>query len=367
MQVIAKRHRPLLVLVDKVITCHYGKIYSLDIESGKSEYIAALPIAKWKRVLSRFRVFERLLRIEAKTAAYLDEESIVVSCGGVWNVNLKNGKTVKEFTYRNGMSSPTRMSRIEGIDGFDDCIAYGEYILNPQRNKPAAVFTRKLDSADWEMAYEFPAGAVRHIHSVVPSAENKCVYILTGDLDNESGIWVAKDNFKTVYPLVHGLQKYRTVALVEGDKGFLYATDTALEQNYIYFMSQSENDEWDSEAVTDIDGSCISASCAGENALFSTTVEADESIRGWRSWINMKKGAGIKSDYAQLISVDKNTLEFKKITQFKKDMLPYKLFQYGHFKIFDAPQKKAVLLYPVAVKKYDGKLLKLGYSELEVK
>ncbi len=366
MQVIAKRHRPLAVAGDKLVTNRFGKIYLLDVESGKADYIATLPISKWKRIFSRFRIFERLLRAEAKTAVFLNDESILVSCaGGVWNINLKTHKAVKEFSYRNGMSSPTRMSRIEGIEGFDDCVAYGEYILNSQRNKPAAVFKRRLDSDEWEMAYEFSAGSVRHIHAVVPSRENKCVYILTGDLDRESGIWIAEDNFKKVYPMVHGLQKYRTVAMIESENGFLYATDTALEQNRIYFISPNASGEWNSEVVTDIDGSCINASSAGAKALFSTTVEADESIRGWRSWINMKKGAGIKSDYAQLIAVDKITLEHKKIVQFKKDLLPYKLFQYGHFKIFDMPEKSRVLLYPVAVKKYDGKLLELKYSELE--
>ena len=365
MRLVAKRHRPLLVMGDKVITCCRGKICSLDVDSGKSELITHLPVPKWKRALSYFRFFERLLRIEARTAVILDEEHILISMDGYsYCVNVKNGEMVREYSYRNSMSNPRRMCRIEGIDGFDDCIAYGEYLLNSKRTKPSGVFVRKLDKADWKMVFEFPAGKVRHIHSIIPSPKNNCVYILTGDLDNESGIWVAKDSFRTVYPMLIGSQMYRSGSLYETDDGLIYPTDTALEQNYVYFLKKCENNEWKSSIITEMDGSCVSSAQTADKVLISTTVEADESIRGWKSWINMKRGPGIKSDYAQLLSVDKKTLEAKTIIQFKKDFLPYKLFQYGHMKIYDMPSKRTVLVYPIGVKKYDGKLLKLEYNEL---
>lgn len=366
MNVVAKRHRPLVVMGDKLVTCCRGKIYSLDIDSGKAEFIAHLPIPKWKILFSVFRLFERLLRAEARTAIVLDEENILISMDGyTYCINVNSGEIRKEFSYRNAMSNPRRMCRIDGIEGFDDCIAYGEYVLNSKRTKPSGVFVRSLDSADWKMVYEFPAGQVRHIHSVIPSKENKCVYILTGDLDNESGIWVAKDNFKTVYPMLIGSQMYRSGYVYETEDGLIYPTDTALEQNYIYFLKKDEDGSWTPEIITEIDGSSVSSAQTADKVLISTTVEADESVRGWRSWINMKKGPGIKSDYAQLISVDKRTHEHKKILQYKKDFLPYRLFQYGHFKIMDMPRKEAVLVYPIAVKKQDGKLIKLKYSELE--
>ncbi|MBE6771518.1 MAG: hypothetical protein E7547_05160 [Ruminococcaceae bacterium] len=367
MRLVAKRHRPLVVINDKVITCHFGKIYLLDVESGKAEFICKLPVSNIKIVLSRFRFFERLLRIEARTAVALDDTHILLSMDGkTYCIDITNGKTECEYSYRNSMSNPRRMCRIEGIEGFDNCIAYGEYLLNSKRTKPSGIFVRSLDKADWKMVFEFPAGEIRHIHSLVPSKKSNCVYILTGDLDSESGIWEAKDNFETVTPIVKGSQMYRSGSLYETDEGFIYPTDTALEQNYIYYLEKDKtNNSLVSKVVTDMDGSCVSSVQTADKVLVSTTVEADESIRGWKSWINMKKGPGIKSDYAQLLSVDKATLKSKKIIQFKKDFLPYKLFQYGHIKIYDLPSKHAVLIYPIGVKKYDGNLLELKYGELE--
>lgn len=366
MRLVAKRHRPILVMGDKVVTCCYGKIYLLDIDSGKPQYVCTLPEKKWKRHLSHFRIFERVLRIEPKAAIALNENHILVAFDGkILNINIKTGAVAKEAEFRNGMRGPSRMCRIEGIEGFDDSIAYGEYIINQHRSKPSGIFVRSLNSPEWKMAFEFPAGQVRHIHGVAPSEKTNCVYVLTGDLDNESGIWLAKDNFKTIEPLVAGAQMYRTIMTYEADKGLVYATDTALEQNYIYLLSHNQNEECNVKKIGEMDGSCVSSAQTERKILLSSTVEADESVQGLRSWINLKKGAGIKSDYAQLISVDKKTLETKKIVQFKKDALPYRLFQYGYMKIIDVPEKESILIYPIAVKKADGKLFELKYSELE--
>ncbi len=366
MRVITKRHRPLAVVGGRLITCHFGKIYSLDTDSGKAECICTLPVSGFKRALSRIRIAERLLRIEAKIAIASGDENIFVSFdGAMYNVNLKTKTAVKELSYRNGMNNPMYLAEIDGIDGFDNGVVFGEYVLNPQRKNPCAIFFRNAVSAEWSKVYEFPAGTVRHIHGVIPSKKLNCVFVVTGDLDNESGIWLAKDNFKSVEPLLHGKQKYRTGYLYEAENGLIYPTDTALEQNYIYLACKNENGEWFNKVITEIDGSCVSASETAEKAIISTAVEPDERVRGWRSWINMKIGPGIKSKYAQLISVDKKTLATKNIIKFKKDILPYRLFQYGHMKIFDVPCKKCVVVYPIGVNKYDGKLIELKYSELE--
>ncbi len=366
MRVITKRHRPIAVAGDRLITCHFGNIYSLDTDSGKSEYICSLPVSGLKKALARIRIAERLLRIEAKIALALDEETVLVSFGGgMYNVSLKSKTAVRELSYRNGMNNPMYLAEINGIDGFDNGTVFGEYVLNSQRKYPCAIFMRSSESAEWKKMFEFPAGTVRHIHGVIPSKKLNCVFVVTGDLDNESGIWIAKNNFETVEPLLHGNQKYRTGYLFEAENGLIYPTDTALEQNYIYLARKYENGKWHNEVITEVDGSCVSASQTAEKALISTTVEPDESIRGWRSWINMKRGAGIKSKHAQLISVDKKTLEAKKIIEFKKDILPYRLFQYGNMKIYDLPSKKCVVVYPIGVNKYDGKLIELKYSELE--
>jgi hypothetical protein len=359
MRVLSKRHRPLLVIGDKVLTSHFGSVCLLDIEKRKVETICPLPVAGWKRFLSHFREIERLLRLEIKAEIALNSSEVLLSYGGViYHVDIMNKQIEEEHRYCKEMNNPLYFARIEGVEGFDDGIAYGEYTINARRDNSSSIFMRSLKLPEWKKVFEFPAGTVRHIHGITPDRQNRCVYILTGDLDSESGIWVSRDNFRTVEPLLTGLQKYRTGFWYPVKDGFIYPTDTAVEQNYLFYaFPDKRNGEWKTRIVAELDGSCVSALNTEKTIYVSTTVEPDESITGWRSWINYKKGAGINSSYAKLIAIDKNSLNIREIAQFKKDILPYRLFLYGYVVIRNLPLRNSILLYPVGVKKYDGKLL----------
>ena len=366
MRVILKRHRPLLSMGETVVTYHKGSLMQVNLVTLEKRKICTLPMKRIYRTLAFSRVFERLLRTEVKTAVALSENDILISHrGSAYQINLSTGVMVKELQYRNGMSGPRRLTTLAGVSGFDDGVAFGEYTLNSQRKNPSAVFFRSKLSGTWKKMFEFEPGIVRHIHGLVPDAENGCVYILTGDFGKEAGIWKATNNFKEVIPILTGSQMYRSGGMIKTQHGFVYATDTALEQNYLYCLQTDNKGEWTLSELTEMDGSCVSNAETKDKALFSSTVEADESIRGWRSWINMKRGAGIKSQFAQLLVVDKKTLQTKAVASFKKDFLPYKLFQYGYVKLVDVPAMNLVLAYPIGVKKMDGKLIEFKYSELE--
>ena len=367
MEVIAKRYRPLAAIGSIIICSHKGEIASLNLKSNTKKHICDLPIDKKKRFFAQNRKLERLMRTEAKIAVPLSEDEMLLSYrGGIYSIQISTGEISKEFTYRNGMNGPMVMIPIQGVEGFDDCIAFGEYTLNSQRKNPSAIFVRDYSKGEWKKVFEFDPGQIRHIHGLTPDVENHCVYILTGDFGNEAGIWKATDNFREVNPVLTGSQMYRTGYLFKTEKGYIYATDTALEQNYLYCISgvgQKDNG-WTLSPFYNMPGSCVSSGETSEKVLFSSTVEADESIRGWRSWVNMKRGPGIVSDYTTLVSVDKKTHETKVIFQAKKDVYPYKLFQYGYMKVIDVPESEAILVYPVGVKRYDGVMLMFQYKEL---
>ena len=363
MELIARRYRPLTCIGKTVIVSHVGELAAIDLETKKIRHICDLPVGRFKKLLSRIRIFERLLRTEAKIAVPVSAEEIVVSYrGGVYRVNINSGEILRELSYRNGMNGPMRIAGIKNVKGFSDCLAFGEYTLNPQRKNPSAIFTRDSCTGEWKKVFEFKPGTVRHIHGLTPDAENGCVYILTGDFKEEAGIWKATENFARVEPMLTGSQTYRSGYLFKTEQGYTYATDTALEQNYLYCIDVSD---CSLKPYYEMDGSCVSSAETKDKVLFSSTVEADESVRGWRSWINMKRGAGIKSEYAKLVVVDKKTLAVKVIAEYKKDKLPFKLFQYGYVKVVDAPAISSILAYPVGVKKYDAALLRFGYEELE--
>lgn len=91
--------------------------------------------------------------------------------------------------------------------------------------------------------------------------------------------------------------------------------------------------------------------------MFSTTVEPDENRSGVLSWFSRRRGAGILTDQVELIYVDYN-LKCRVLERYKKDLWPMKLMQYGKI-MFPHGMKDTVWIYPVGVKKYDGKTVEM--------
>lgn len=364
-RLIAKRHRPLITLGKMVLTYHVGNLYLLDPKTRSIAKVCALPMKRYHRILAHFRLIERLLRLEVKAAIALSDSEVLLSyLGGVYRVNLESGEIIKEHTYRSGMNNPLYFTKITGISGFADCIAYGEYTINSNRKNSSDIYIRSLSAPDWHKVFEFPAGEIRHIHGLKAAPEDGCVYIMTGDLDKESGIWSSSDGFRTVNPVLVGQQKYRTGFMYSVAHGYIYPTDTAMEQNYIYFAEKKEV-SFNLKTVTELDGSCVNSAETEDEVYVATAVEPDERVTGWRSWINYRKGAGIKSEYSQLLRINKKSMKCDCVFKAKKDMWPYRLFQYGSLILVKGPEVNSILVYPVGVKKYDGALLSLNTSSKE--
>ena len=358
MKLIATRHIPLLVLNENtLLTYHHGLICRMDINTGKYKRICSLPIGSIGRKLSKFRVLERLLRNEVRTAVSIsDTEVLVAYNGAVYHINLGNHEITKEFTFQNGMRGPLGFVKIKGIDGFDDCIAFGEYIPNFDRLHDISIYTRPLTEANWKEAYVFPAGKVRHIHNINVDDELKKVFVLTGDSDVESGIWEAKNNFSEVVPVATGSQEYRCVHIFTNGSELYYASDAPQYQNYIYRLTLGH--ELKTSRVAWICGSCIYAAETQNYYLFASTVEPDENLKGWRWYLSTKPGPGITGKNVEIVSVDKKNSKINTAASFKKDSLPYVLFQYGNVSMLPIEGTDEVVIYPMGVKKYDGNIYK---------
>ncbi|MDP8219666.1 MAG: hypothetical protein P9M03_13180, partial [Candidatus Theseobacter exili] len=206
-------------------------------------------------------------------------------------------------------------------------------------------------------AYEFPKNTITHIHSIIPDPYRNGVLILTGDEDGECGIWMAENDFQKVSPLLVGGQQYRSCCAFPTKDGILYATDTPIENNYIYLMKQNGN-KWVTEKIKELNGSCIYSTYWKNQFVFSTTVEPDSTIKGKRFWFTYKLGKGIKNNQVEVIFGDL-TKGFKCIKKYEKDILPMALFQFGTVQFCQRDESDTLYLYPVAVKRYDSTLIAL--------
>lgn len=345
------RGKALCIFPDGNLLCYRGGVFTLyDTERYSAIQHFSLPNGKFRNALSKARILERLLHCEARWALPISEAEALVSMNtGIYRVNCRTGVYTAEAVPVRG--KPLSAAALRGIDGFDDSIVVGDYTLNSER-RPVSLYQRNAHG-DWRCAYTFPAGTVRHVHGVFADRVAQKVYVLTGDEDSESGIWLAEDNFKTVKPLLVGSQQYRCCQMLAIDGGFLYITDAPSEKNAIYRFANGG-----CEKVAGIDGSCIYGAQAYPPGVFSTTCEPDAHAKNrFDYWLSNKPGKGIDGrKISVFILTSDGTVEM--VAQFEHDGLPLRLFQYGVVTFTNVCDGK-VYLTPHCVKKNSERVFRL--------
>lgn len=329
-----------------------GKVYFE--EGGTIHFVASLMDSKLKQILIKFPLVERALRFEPKLAVLSGKECILSHHGSIYKCDLENHFFEKEHCYRKKMNNPVKFGEVEGIEGFNDGLLYGEYWGNTDREK-VNIYQRGAEG--WKIKYTFPEGTITHIHGFVCDKNKKRILILTGDFDEGSGIWVTTDDFKTVNPLLVGKQQYRSCVAFSCDDGILYATDTPLEENAIYFFDEKNGQL---NKIQSIPGPCIyGREYMDENGckqyVFATSVEPDSTITGWRYLLTYRLGKGVKDRRTHVLAGNEKS-GFHEILSLKKDWLPMGLFQFGNIRF---PSSEDVVCVPQAVRKCSGKTFRL--------
>lgn len=356
------RAKPLCELGDQLLCYKKGYLGTLDKENVWT------PVTKcvggiWS-LLSTFRPFERILRLSPRCGQALSATSAIVSHKGrVLYVDLKNKTVTTEHIYCDGMSNPLSFAKVVGIEGFEDGFYYGEYTGNPDC-KAVAIYYRPIEDkpCQWKKVYEFPAGSITHIHAIIPDKYRKGVIIMTGDSDEGSGIYLFYDNFKNVTTVAGGSQQSRSCVAFVREEGIYYATDTPFDQNYVYFASEQEEGNWYSEALAKIDGSCIYGGETQDHLVFNTVVETDSEKKGLHLLFTYKRGPGIVDWYTKVYVLDKNG-ENSMVLKYKKDIFPMGLCQFGSVCFCPSGEKNTLWISPTAVKRYDGRLLKIKIEQ----
>lgn len=316
-----------------------------------------LPMARWKRMLSRFRLIERVLHCEPRWAIPCGKDFAYICYGSsIFNVNVyASSFKVENLSVR---GRPLAVSKVENIEGFDNSIVIGDYGLNPDREE-VRIYQKKEGQAEWEIAYSFAAGKVRHIHALIPDRKRNCIYILTGDEDRESGVYIAHDNFQRVVCLLEGKQSYRFCQAIPCDDSIIFLTDSPSEPNAVYAFNFEKQIV---RNLSPIRGSCIYGFVRGKTGFFSTTCEPDaHADNAVDYWLSRKPGAGIQDRKIEIFCVSDGV--YMPLYTFEGDGLPLRLMQYATA-YFAFCEDEACYFTPVCVKKYDMHIFEIsGYTE----
>lgn len=306
----------------------HGNLWACDRDFRNESLIGRLPCGKVGRLMTRLSLTERMLRCSPRCAVRVSEDEVIVSCGGaIYLVDVLRRTIRAEHRFRKGMRNALRFCRIDEVPGFEPCVVYGEYWGNPEAEE---VCVHSRSGGQWRRVYAFPAGSVLHIHGFCPDPEHERVLILTGDQDGQSGIWAAYDNFRLVEPVKVGSQQCRAcVAFICGQR-ILYATDTPLEGNALYFL----NADGDAEKAFDMPGPCIYASeflgpDRRRRFAFATSVEPDSRIGGIKYMLTRRLAAGVRDRHSCLVLGDP-AKGFRTALAIQKDILPMGLFEFGN-------------------------------------
>lgn len=337
----------LLCENDKYLLCyHRGKLII-----RKSEDYNIVKTFHLHGGIRSIPIVERLLRLVPRTAVSISKDDFIFSHDGkIYRYTVNNNALCIEHYFINGMKNPIVFNAEYNDDGEIVDLLYGEYFWNEEKG-PVSIYRRR--ESHWNKVYTFPPHTIQHIHNIIYDKFKKRYLILTGDSDEESGIWEADVEFNKVTPILRGSQKYRACVLLTTNKDIFYITDTPLEYNYVYRLSIDNT----IQEIAEISGPCIFGVEKGGSLYFATSVEGDPSLGGWKYRLSNKLGNGVKDRYSHLYKLSQDGV-LKEITKMQKDFFPMWLFEFGNMK-FPFSSNKNVYVCPQSLKaKYGTYVLK---------
>jgi len=274
--------------------------------------VARFPIGNAKDFLEYPRLARRLLRTD-KCSLYPTREGKLLGIrrGGVYDLSTKHaGESDAEMRALFSVHGDCVMPRAIAEDD-QGRLYFGEYFGNGDR-VPVRIWRVDPLLESYEVAFEFPAGKIRHVHAVhsdpyVPGR----MWVTTGDFAGECHLVFTDDYFETVHYLGSGGQLWRIVGIIFKEDRLCWLTDSHIEQNYVVAMDRVR---CEAEIMSKRDASSWYAAETQDGVFLATTT--------------VEPGAGIQTDRVRLL-VSEDGIEWEPAAEFSKDAYPMTGFGFG--------------------------------------
>jgi hypothetical protein len=353
-----KGFKPLLYLDDKVILSKGYSLYIADLNLSNITYLCRLPVSRTFWLLSKVRIFSRILRLGIESGISLDGRFfLVVAKNRIWKIGRDGGSVQIDFIIPKERKALylTRVST--SVDKFPE-VVFGEYFSNPDKLKVKIWKRNATSEPHWNKAYEFLDGEINHVHNIIYINEGNKYIVLTGDFEDAAAIWEFSFDFHTVSKLVGSTQNARACWAIESVNSLIYATDTHLEPNYLCSLNNGYIN-----LINKIEGSSIYYGNKIDGVYFSTTVEPGMSTGNILTDVLCRKpGPGIISDSSKIYYLNGNNNKLHEVFSAKKDWMPMRLGQFGSFMFpSGVGGGNGLIVYGVALKGYDDCCLLLNH------
>ena len=305
--------------------------YSLYKYSFENDKCSCIGHVKDKySFLSYFFLTRRLFRAEINNLYTLSNgDQVVVAKKGLFRKGIYDIFFKKCFSIKRG-TKPLNLC----ITPYND-IYWGEYFQNIEKNE-VHIYHSSDFGKSWNVVYTFPKGEINHIHGIFWDKYADCIWIVTGDREDECIIANTKDNFKSLNIIFRGGQEFRATVLLFYEDAILFGTDSQYIQNEI---KRIDRKTLAITSIKKIQGSVIKGGQFENVACISTTVEP--------SMVN--------KDKCSHLWFTRNGSDWKEIYSDEKDCLP-SIFQFGclEFPRYTSPIKNTLFFTGRALKHTDG-------------
>lgn len=335
-------YKPLAVVGASLVLSRGRQLFISDLDLNSLVPLATLPARRGLDILSKFRIFDRILRLSITTMLVTPDKIAFANIGDeIWRIDIATKEVSLDFVIPKGRKS-LNLSHIKNIGSYKDVIVFGDYFANcfgpmlgtglSTADPPAVhIWARSANGSPvWNVLASFAGDDIDHIHNVVHDVDGNRIFALIGDTGNGVGFWEWSQQAQKFIPFQTGQQSNRsTWAIVESNE-MIYATDTQLEQNYL-MKSQLQN-KARPEVIAEIDGSSIYSARTLNRIVFSTSVEPGRPSGSFiKDALERRPGPGIKGTKAKIYLFDPKAGDLAEVFSAEKDAIPLRLGQFGSF------------------------------------
>jgi hypothetical protein len=288
------------------------ELYSAEMSGREINWrpVASYRPQWWRNLTCRSALSFRLVRDGFHALTVLPNGSFVAAVPGAI-ATLPSGET--EFRISHRLERGTRPLHIAATP--DGRAFWGEYFDNPSREE-VHIYGSLDGGLTWHVAHTFGKRSIRHTHNIVYDLWEDCVWIFTGDYGSECRILRASLprsrtlEFQVFDEVLAGSQQARAVGAVVTKGGLYFASDTPLEQNYIYHLDRRGR----VRRLSSIPSSSIYG-CKNRNGVFFSTMIEPSQVNHTRN--------------VTVLGSNDRTI-WRPLADWRKDRWSMKFFQYGN-------------------------------------
>lgn len=260
----------------------------------------------FQRIIASFRIPRQLLREGYHHLLPLVNGNVFVTAKRQAMIIDKDGKIEHIFNSFSG-NKPGHQGVCLTPDG---ALFFAEYTVNLDHKNETRLFRSTDNGASFQCVLTFPRN-VRHIHFVKYDPYERCLWLGTGDANDECFLMKSTDNGNTWETVGGGSQDWRAIGICLTKDALIWGTDAGSvpDQNHLVRLDRKTRSL---SILADAEGPCHCCAVFHDGrVMLSTGVEGGENER---------------DRYARLKTVEQGKVI--DLFQMKKDFLP-EIVHYG--------------------------------------